>query len=218
MEQKTERFLNEALTLLIRRPIYGSLKWSLSGMASASILGTGRAMFQATLYTEAFFLLGPIGAARGFCSAAREMMIDRSMAANTPGCLIFKAARRMLEKQQRWKQDKEQPTTINLREAIQKLRTNYPLAESLVRGKGFLGAMSRHLLRFFLPRSAVVFDQMDVAIVWAEEQQTEDEGYEVVARATSCCLDAYIRQKEDLVTTFWLLLYVTLSGISVINY
>ena len=191
---------------LLRRPLMGSCYYSVAGLVGASVVGSyGGFIFHATLYAQAIFVLGPMGAAQGLLTACREVVLDSGLAARV-GREVYNKAVKLV-------QDKQSPSQ-NLKEAIENLRESYPMAESIITGEGILGFLAQTFLGLFLPNVGEIFDQIEKAIDWSEDHETELADTEIVARATTGYIEAYIRDKENTVTTVGGLLYTTIAGVS----
>ena len=206
LKRNNQELIREYFLLLLRRPFLGSLAHTATGCVGASVVGGG-VIFHTTLYFEAFFILGPLGAAKGLLSATREIVLESGVVADA-GRHIYAKALEII-------QNEDEPAQ-NIKEAIQNIRETYPLAETLITGEGFLGYLAQTFLGLFLPSIGQVFDQIEEAITWSDEHKEELEDSEIIARAATGFIDAHIRAKEQLVSTVGTTLYGTIAGMGLV--
>ena len=206
LKGSNQTLIRKSLAILLRRPLLQSCYYSVSGMVGASLVGSyGGFLFHTMLYAQAIFVLGPMGAAQGLLQACREIVLDSGLAA--------RVGRQVYDKSLQLVQD-EQHSSQNIKQAIEHLRESYPLTESIITGEGIVGYLAQTFLGLFLPNVGQVFDQVEKAIDWSEDHGEELADTEIVARATTGYIDAYLRDKQNLVTTAGTVLYTSIAAIS----
>lgn len=206
LKGSNQTLIRQSLATLLRRPLMQSSYYSVSGLVGASLVGSyGGFLFHTVLHVQAILVLGPMGAAQGLLQACREIVLDSGLAS--------RVGRQVYAKSLQLVQD-EKDSSQNLKQAIEHLRESYPLTESIITGEGIVGYLAQTFLGLFLPNVGQVFDQVEKAIDWSEEHQQELADTEIVARATTGYIDAYLRDKESLVTTTGTIVYTTIATVS----